>query len=175
MPVGRNLVRLICGVVAMAFLLPCASAKSKRVFPYYASEVVMPVSLALGSIRTPEFTTITGSYDFIIEVEKPLPFMQMTCMMGVTTSPLDLKDCRPQDPLLRADWVVKDGEAIVAKGSIPDLCACAFTDKHIYKLLGRFEAEGGQKYTVEIRFTKDGSVLDVAHPILLIIQHKRFW
>lgn len=66
----------------------------------------MPVSLVLGTVQTPEFPVTSGMYDIIVQVEKPLPFMQMTCMMGVVAGPLDLKYCSSDDPLLRTDWTV---------------------------------------------------------------------
>jgi hypothetical protein len=96
-------------------------------------------------------------------------------MMGVTLGPLDLNDCSSNDPLLRADWTVWDGERIVAKGSIPDRCGCSFDAKYIYKLLGSFGGEPGKEYVVELRFTKDGSPLNVAAPHLIVIQHSKFW
>jgi hypothetical protein len=94
-------------------------------------------------------------------------------MMGVSESPID--HCRSNEPLLRADWTVRDGEHIVDHGSIPDRCACAFENKYIYKLLGKFSGEAGKKYTVEVKFTNDGTPLNVANPRLIIIQHKKFW
>ena len=94
----------------------------------------------------------------------------MQCMMGVTAGPLDSKDCSSNDPLLRADWAVLDGDHIVAQGSNPDKCACKFEKKYIYKLLGSFPAEAGKKYVVEVKFTKDGTPLNVAHPHLIVVK-----
>ena len=152
-----------------------ANAGNRKLHQFRHSDVDMPVSLVLGTVQTPEFSVTSEWYDIILQVEKPLPFLQMQCMMGVTTNPLDSKDRSSNDPLLQADWTVWDGEHLVDNGSIPDSCACAFEDKHIYKSLGSFAGEAGKKYIVQVRFTKDGTPLNVANPHLIVIQHRNFW
>jgi hypothetical protein len=152
-----------------------ANAGNRKLHRYKHSDVDMPLSLVLGTVQTPEFSVTSEWYDIIVQVEKPLPFLQMRCMMGVTLGPLDSKDCSSNDPLLQADWTVWDGEHLVGNGSIPDRCACAFEDKHIYKSLGSFAGEAGKKYIVQVRFTKDGTPLNVANPHLIVIQHRNFW
>jgi hypothetical protein len=152
-----------------------ANAGNRKLRPYKRSDVDMPVSLAPGTIQTPEFSVTSKWYDIILQVEEPLPFLQMRCMMGATLGPLDVKDCGSNDPLLQADWTVWDGEHLVANGSIPVRCACAFEDKHIYKSLGSFAGEAGKNYVVQVRFTKDGTLLNVANPHLIVIQHGNFW
>lgn len=165
----------MCGTVVMLSLPTGVCTERHKDHPYKRSDVDMPVSLALSSVRTPEFSTVPQWYDIIIQVEKPLPFRQMQCMMGATTGPLALKDCGSNDPLLQAEWTVWEGDHIVDKGSLPNNCACIFEDKHIYKLLGSFGAEAGRKYVVEVNFTKDGTPLNVANPHLIIIQHRYMW
>jgi hypothetical protein len=108
----------------------------------------------------------------MVQVEKPLPFPQMVCMMGVTTDPLVSKDCSSNDPLLQADWTVRDREHLVDQGSTPTRCACKFANKYIFKFLGNFSGEAGKKYVVEVKFTKDGALLNVANPHLIVIQHR---
>lgn len=152
-----------------------ANTRNRKLRPYKRSDVDMPVSLVPGTVQTPDFSVTSEWYDIIVQVEKPLPFLQMQCMMGVTSSPLESKDCSSNDPLLQADWTVWDGERLIANGSIPDRCACAFEDKHIYKSLGSFAGEAGKKYIVQVRFTKDSTPLNVANPHLIVIQHRNFW
>jgi len=84
--------------------------------------------------------------------------------------PLDSKDCGNNDPLLRADWTVWSGEHVVAQGSIPERCACMSDDKYIFKFLGGFPAETRTKYVVEVKFTKDGTPLNIANPHLIVIK-----
>src|SRR5271157_4447523 len=127
---------IIVSISAVLLFVPYVPAGSHKYYVDKYSDVVMPVSLAVGTVRTPEFPVISKWYSILVQVEKPLPFMQMVCMMGVTPSPLDLKYCGSNDPLLRADWTVWEGEHVVARGSIPDRCACKFEEKYIYQLLG---------------------------------------
>jgi hypothetical protein len=159
----------------------------------------MPVSLAVGTVRTPEFPVDGQWYDIILQVEKPISllFQRERCMLGTTLGPLDVKDCGRDDPLLQANWAVCEHDAeqchselpsqpqhgtlmhripgVVSRGSIPDNCACSFTAKYIYRQLGSFATQAGKKYMVEVRFTKDAGALNVANPHLLIIRHKDFW
>jgi hypothetical protein len=171
----RKWLRATTGAISALFLVSGICAGAHKDFPQKRSDVYMPVSLAVGSVRTPEFAAIAQWYDIIIQVEKPLPFVQMQCMMGVGSNLHDPKDCSNNDPLLRADWTVWDGAHMVDHGSIPGRCACAFEAKHIFKLLGSFGAEAGKKYVVEVKFTKDGTPLNVANPHLIVIQHRYFW
>jgi hypothetical protein len=152
-----------------------ANAGNRKLHQYRHSDVDMPVSLVPGTVQTPEFSVTSEWYDIIVQAEKPLPFLQMQCMMGVTSGPLESNHCSSNDPLLQADWTVWDGEQLVGNGSIPDSCACAFENKHIYKSLGSFAGQAGKKYIVQVRFTKDGTPLNVANPHLIVIQHRNFW
>ncbi len=168
----RKWLRSSIGAMSLLFLVPGTFAGGHKEHPYRHSDVDMPISLAVGTIRTPEFSAAAQRYDILVQVEKPLPFPQMTCMMGVVGGPLDLKYCSSDDPLLRADWAVWDGEHFVDKGTLPNRCACKFEDKYIYKFLGSFSGEVGKRYAVEVKFTKDGTPLNVANPHLIVIQHK---
>jgi hypothetical protein len=137
----------------------------------------MPVSLAAGRFRTPEFPAKKQSqwYDIMLQFEKPLPFGRMVCMVGVTSGPLDKKDCEKGDPIVSADWTVWEDGRIVDFGSIPDDCGCIFTSENIFKQVGSFPVEAGKSYVVQVHFTKDGSPLDVANPRLVVIPHQDMW
>jgi hypothetical protein len=171
----QNWQRIVSGAITASLLALPVSAKSHLDHPYRRSLVDIPVSLAVGTVRTPVFSTVPRWYDIIVQVERPLPLRQMRCMMGVISGPLESKDCSSNDPLLQADWTVWDGEHIVDKGTIPDTCACAFENKHIYRLLGSFGGDAAKKYVVEVKFTKDGTPLNVANPHLIVILHKDMW
>ena len=165
----RQWLRAISGAISALFLVPGVFAGGHKEHPYRYSVVDVSVSLAVGTVRTPEFSVASHGYWIMIQVEKPLPFEQMECMMGVTISPLEkLKYCSNNDPLLQADWTVWDGDNIVDKRTIPNRCACKFENKHIYKFLGSFQGEAGKKYVVEVKFTKDGTPLNVANPHLIV-------
>lgn len=138
----------------------------------------MPISLAGGRVRTPEFPVKKHSqwYDIMLQFEEPLPFARMVCMVGVTSGPLDKKVCERDDPIVRADWTVWEDGRIVEFGSIPDNnCGCKFTNENIFKLVGSFPLEAGKSYVVQVHFTKDGSPLNVANPHLIVIPHGDMW
>jgi hypothetical protein len=167
----RHRITIACCIfLSLLLVVPWASAGRRKEHPYRHSVVDIPVSLAAGSVRTPKFSVAAHWYWIMVQVEKPLPFHQMMCMMGVTGGGLDLKYCTSDDPLLRADWTLWDGDHIVDKGTIPDRSASKFTDKYIFKFLGNFYAEAGKKYVLEVKFTKDGTPLNVANPHLIIVK-----
>jgi hypothetical protein len=145
-----------------------ASAKRRPDHPYRYSDVDVPVSLAVGTVQTPEFPVASHWYWIMVQIEQAVPPQQMRCMMGVTLGPWDVWDCSSNDPLLRADWTVRDGDRIVEHGSVPDRCACKFDNRFVFKIIGKFAGEAGKKYVVEVKFTKDGTPLNVANPHLIV-------
>lgn len=165
----RMWLRVASGAICALFFVPGASAWGHKAHPYRYSVVDMPVSLAVGTVRTPEFSPRKSSWYWIMtQVEKPLPFRQMQCMMGVTSGGLDTKECNSDDPLLRADWTVWNEGKIVSSGSSTTKADGAFTKENIFKFLGKFPAEVGKKYILEVKFTKDGTPLNVANPHLIV-------
>jgi len=164
-----KLIGTLCGTLSALCLVPGASAGGHPKHPYRYSVLDMPVSLAEGTVRTPEFAPPSQWYWIMIQVEKPLPFQQMQCMMGVTASPLDLKNCSRNDPLLRADWTVWSDGQIVSSGKSTSQADANFTKDYIFKFLGSFSTLPDKKYVVEVKFTKDGTPLNVANPHLIVI------
>jgi hypothetical protein len=130
----------------------------------------MPVSLAVGTVQTPEFVVNGHWYWILLQVERPLPNLRMRCMMAVTQSPSESEACPADDPLLRADWMVRDGGQIVDKGSSTRQYDAMFDHKYIFKFLGKFGSEAGKRYVMEVKFTKDGTPLNVANPHLIVVR-----
>jgi hypothetical protein len=148
---------------------PIKHCYSDKDHPYRYSVVDIPVSLAVGSVRTPEFSPPSSWYWIMVQVEKPLPTKQMGCMMAVETdSPDSWKDCPLSDRLLRADWTVWEDGKIASSGSSTTHADAAFTTDSIFKFLGKFPALSGKKYELEVKFTKDGTPLNVANPHLIV-------
>jgi hypothetical protein len=170
---GHALYGVLAGVLGVLVFTPGASAKHRPEHPYRYSVVDMPVSLAVGTVQTPEFSVSSKGYWIMVQVEVPLPvqqkqFRQMQCRMGVTSGGLDTKDCSSDDPLLRADWTVWNGEQIVDQGSSTTVADGKIGGHHIFKFLGKFSGETGRKYILEVKFTKDGTPLNVANPHLIV-------
>jgi len=146
-------------------------------YPQKYAAVYMPISLASGRVRTPEFAVKKQSqwYDIMLQVEKPLPFRRMECMLGATSGGLDEKDCESGDPLVRADWTVWEDGRIMEWGSMRVVGGSIFTNENIYKQIGSFPLESGKNYVVQVHFTKDGSPLNIANPHLIVIPHADMW
>jgi hypothetical protein len=170
-----KLIRVVSGMLGVLLMLPSVSAGRHKDFPEKYSDIYMPVSLAVGTVRTPEFPVIFEDYDIIIQADRSLPVSQMICMMGATSNPFELKECSSDDPLLQAEWTVCNEGHIVAHGSSSGTGGRAVANDHMWKLLGQFAGEAGKKYVVEVKFTKDGTRLNAANPRLIVIQHKKFW
>ena len=129
----------------------------------------MPVSLAVGTVRTPEFAVKREAYFIMIQAEKGrLPFVDMKCMMGLTAGPLETSECN-KEPVLKSDWTVLDGEHIVAQGSNRIEADAEYTNEYMFKFLGKFMGKSDKKYVVEVKFDKDGTALNVTNPHLIVI------
>jgi len=144
---------------------------SDKEHPHRYSTLDIPVSLAVGTVRTPEFSPPKSSwYLIMVEMEKPFPTDQIMCMTG-TNFEWEVGDCKKEDPeypLLRADWTAwEDGKVILTGSSTHDSDEKASTD-YIAKFLGGFPMRVGHKYVLEVKFTKDGTPLNVANPHLII-------
>jgi len=135
---------------------------------YRYSDIDMPVSLAEGTVRTPEFAVKHEAYFIMLKAEKRLPFHEMQCMMALASGPLEKEGCN-KEPLLHANWTVMDGDRIVAQGVSSSEGDDEYTDKYLFKFLGKFIGEANKRYIVEVKFTKDGTPLNVANPHLIVI------
>lgn len=172
---GAKRLGVISGMLGILFMAPSVSARRHKGFPEKYSEIYIPVSLAVGMVRTPEFPGSLEGYDIIIQADRSLPLGQMMCMMGATSNPFELKECSGDDPLLQADWMVWNEGHIVAHGSSASSGGRAIAKDQIWKFIGSFAGEAGRNYAVEVKFIKDGTPLNAANPRLIVIQHKKFW
>jgi len=147
----------------------CYSAKDH---PYRYSVVDIPVSLAVGTVRTPEFAAPSSWYWILLQVEKPLPTPQIACMLAVDDdSPESWKDCPLSKRLLQAEWTVWEDGRIASSGSSTTHADAKYTRDNIFKFLGSFPTLRGKKNVVEVKFTNDGTPLNAANPHLIIVKH----
>jgi hypothetical protein len=150
--------------------IPVVEVHKNKKYPEKYAIVYAPVSLAVGRVRTAEIPVEKKWYNIMIQLDKPLPFHDMECMLG--DSPVRLEACGSIHSLLRADWTVWESGRIVQQGSTGDNTACKFSSENIFACIGSFGGEAGKKYIVQVRFTKDGSPLNVANPRLIVIKHE---
>jgi hypothetical protein len=132
----------------------------------------MPISLAVSTIRTPEFSVKHETYTISIQVEQKLPPAELNCMMGVKPYPWVQDHCAMLhiETLLEAEWTVWDGDHGVAHGSVHgvDFHAAA-TKEFLSKQIGDFVGEKDKRYLLEVKFTKDGTPLNVTNPHLIVM------
>jgi hypothetical protein len=171
----KCLSHLTCSVLAVIVLLVASANGEEKDFPAYHSDVYIPISLAVGKVRGAEFSVSGKYYNIIIQAERKLPFSAMLCMMAGTSNPFEARECQPEDPLLRAKWTVWEGTHVVARGISTPSGGVKIGNDRIWKNLGGFTSRRGQRFVVEVEFTKDGTALNIADPHLVVIEHDKFW
>ncbi|MGA1981366.1 MAG: hypothetical protein ABSG84_02755 [Acidobacteriaceae bacterium] len=160
-------------VMIAGMLSPGSSGGGQQVYHTYRTpETGMPVSLAIGSVETPPFHVKKATYAIIVQFTKRLPIQDMACMIGDTARPVGIWDCN-EEQLLQADWTVRDeNERIVAQGAFHQRgLQCVFQKDYIIKYIGYFKGERGGTYTLEVKFTRDGSSLNVCDPQLVVMRN----
>ena len=71
----RELIGVISGALGILLFGSIVSAAGPKEQKYRYSEIDMPVSLAIGTVRTPEFPVIHEAYFIMIQAERRLPFV----------------------------------------------------------------------------------------------------
>lgn len=127
----------------------------------------MPVSLAAGTVRTPEFTTKRKIYFISIESKWTLPAVVLRCKMGFGVVPPT--DRCISEIVLAGNWQVLEGPSVIAQGDIERISPEFDASKDfLRRYIGDFRGEKKHQYVVEVTFTKDGSSLDVTSPRLKV-------
>lgn len=163
----RDLIAGVGAVLGVVLLRPKALAGWGGRKP----AIDMPVSLAVGTVRTPEFPVKHQPYLVMIRAKRSLPFADMNCMMGVSWGPLSSYNC-DVEPLLQADWTVCENGQVVDRGSAHGKGRGASSDQFLDRFLGHFVGEAKKRYVLEVKFTKDGSALNVTNPHLIVMMTK---
>ena len=132
----------------------------------------MPISFAVGTVRSPEFPVKHETYDVTIDVERKFPLGELKCKMAIQPSP-DHCEAAGFETLLDADWRVLDGTRVIAEGSVHGRGrGFAVSNKYFTRYLGDFVGEANRRYVVEMRFAKDGTELNVTNPHLIVMMTK---
>jgi len=158
----KTLVSMVCLVTVITLL----GAYWPWEYVKYPHPVNMPVSLAVGHVKTPEFKVIKDRYIILITAKiGKLPIAKQECMMGMSTGPLDPNNC-DQEPLIMANWTVWSDGHIVAQGTPKDAGTFSYASDELSRYLGDFYGEKGKKYILDVNFIKDGTALAVTNPHL---------
>jgi hypothetical protein len=160
--------------VTLAAFAFTSTAWAVHCFDCRKAAVDIPVSLVMGTVRTPEFLVKHETYLIEIRVERRLPLGELQCMVGVKL-PWNPDHCQMFhfEKVLEADWVVWDGDHIVAQGSVHGKDShFGISDDTLDRYLGSFVGEKDKKYVLEVKFTKDGTPLNVTNPHLIVMMTK---
>jgi hypothetical protein len=160
---------------ALAAFLTASVALAAPCFLCRKPVLDIPISLAVGTIRTPEFAVKHEAYTISIQVERKLSPADLNCMMGVKPYSWVQDHCAMLhiETLLEAEWTVWDGDHAVAHGSVHGVDShVTGTKDFLTKQIGDFEGEKDKQYVIEVRFTKDGTPLNVTNPHLIVIMTK---
>jgi hypothetical protein len=133
--------------------------------------VVIPVSLAEGTVRTPEFKVHLNSYYIIkVQAKKRIPLDRLDCMMGISLGPLDPNNCKEGvEPLLQAEWTLWSEDRIVDRGSSEDHKGRGgWAEDYVERDIGVFKGESGKHYSLDVNLTRDGRALAVTDPHLVV-------
>jgi hypothetical protein len=165
MTIQRAAVHALCVLAGLAFWIAQPNAGLAECD---LDVLHFPVSLKLGHVKTPEFTTRGGMNAIEITVKNVLPAAELSCMMGISEGPQDPVDCN-KESLVEANWKVWSGGHVAAQGSSRDMGKRGYYQGNLYgKYIGVFKAKKHEKYSLEVDFTKDGSALAVADPHLTV-------
>lgn len=151
--------------IILVWLVPLHAQRCDRCMK---DGIEIPISLAKGTIRTPEFPVRRSSvYNIVIDVRWLLPTAELRCKMGFAVSPSD-NQCDGQS-LLRLSWRVLDGNQIVAEGVDDDRNGdFDANSRSLIKHIGHFKGKAKHRYVVEVTFKEDASQLNVTQPHLIV-------
>ena len=135
----RKLLARIAGTAGVLYFvwLPCGLE-----LPPPKPSLDMPVSLALGTVRSPEFPVKRAKYEILLRAENGhMPYAEQACLMGVSPA---YSKCNTQS-VLQADWSIRDGAAISEQGSTPLNASSDVSNHFLDRELGQFT--GNRKST----------------------------
>ena len=167
MRIQRAAAHAVCALVGLGLwiMLPDASLAECDNDPLH-----FPISLKLGHVKSPEFTTQGGIHAIEITAKNVLPPAELSCMMGISDGPQDPVDC-DKKPLIEASWKLWSSGQVVAQGSSREMGKRGYFQGEFYaKYIGMFKSKEHEKYFLEVDLTQDGSALAVAEPHLEINQ-----
>jgi hypothetical protein len=136
--------------------------------------VDVPISMAVGHIRTNQFTINQNApYTIDIEVQKTIPFDTLNCLLGTAMGRMStaLQECPDRPSVVKASWVLSSSGYVVARGSSDDYRSGAWMNGSISRELGNFDSHRGWQYVLDVDVLADGSALAPGNPRLKVEVH----
>ena len=127
----------------------------------------MPVSLARGHIRSPEFKiNLDAGFWVRIEVETQADDAGVSCLLGYTS-----EFCRENGVgELQTSWNLSDSGKLVAHGSSGSVLGWLPWRNSKARALGSFKVPAGDHYVLDLDISEDQSRFDADHPRLVIVE-----
>src|SRR5689334_284238 len=127
----------------------------------------MPVSLAQGHIRSPEFKiNLDAGFWIFVEVETKVDDEGVSCLTGYTSDYCLKNGVRE----LRASWTLSDRGRVVARGSTESYQGSLGGMVTKARYLGNFSVPAGDHFVLDVEFPEDDSHFNGGRPRLTIAQ-----
>jgi hypothetical protein len=126
----------------------------------------MPVSLAQGHIRSPEFKiNLDAGFWIFVEVETKVDDEGVSCLIGYTSDYCRKNGVRE----LRASWTLFDSGRVVASGSSDRDQGLRGGMLSKARGLGNFSVPAGNHFVLDVEVPEDNSHFNGGHPRLAIV------
>jgi hypothetical protein len=136
-----------------------------------ATPLVLAVPLEPGVVMSPEFrVSQTLPYEVELEVDRALPFDDLTCLLG---EPLSNASCDEAAQVAELRWRVTSANNEVARGQSAFKQGAAFGPT-IEKTLGSFDGSAWQQYRIEVTVLRSMKALEGAKPRILVQLHPAY-
>lgn len=131
----------------------------------------MPVSLAQGHIRSPEFKiNLDAGFWIFVEVETKVDDEGVSCLTGYTSDYCRKNGVRE----LHASWTLSDRGRVVARGSTDNDQGSLGGMLSKGRGIGHFSVPAGKHFVLDVEFPEDNSHFDGGHP-RLAIEQSYYW
>ena len=125
------------------------------------------IALTPGPIETTQFKTDrNGYYEIAVDIDKASTLDNPGCLLGVDPSQ-DPDGCKGTPSVVDISWAVTSSGEAVARGESSEVNE-VYTADRMGRVIGEFWGQRGGRYAVALTVRKDGTVLDTAHPMLVV-------
>src|ERR1700730_5798872 len=145
----------------LALILGSAISTSIYVWSVRMNAVPLdiPISLSAGQIQTQEFKASVGiPYDIDIAFNSNIPMKELDCLIGMNLP--SVEPCTDKPSILTVNWKLTSNSQTLANGSSTEIARAGYSFNKIARYIGRFDAENGRKYRLELEVLQDATPLD---------------
>jgi hypothetical protein len=111
-------------------------------------------------------TDRNGYYEIAVDIDKATALDNPECLLGVDPSQVP-DGCQGTPAVVDISWTVTSAGQQVAQGQSSEVNEVYTTDR-LGRVIGEFWGQRGGQYALALNVKKDGTVLDMAHPTLVV-------